>query len=66
MTKTLIDVDEGLLEQARRILGTATKKATVNQALREIVRRHAAEAFLNRARTGLFGGPGHHNPPDTP
>jgi Arc/MetJ family transcription regulator len=66
MTKTLIDIDKDLLEHARHILGTTTKKSTVNRALREIVRRHAAEAFLNRAQAGLFGGPGHHNTPDTP
>jgi Arc/MetJ family transcription regulator len=66
MTKTLIDVDDDLLEPARHILGAATKKATVNTALREIVRRHAAEAFLGWARDGVFGGPAHDNPPDTP
>jgi Arc/MetJ family transcription regulator len=55
MTKTLIDVDDKLLDRARRILGSATKKDTVNGALREIVRREAAEIFLSRARDGVFG-----------
>jgi Arc/MetJ family transcription regulator len=54
MSKTLIDVDEGLLTQAQQILGTTTKKATVNSALREIVRRDAAARFLDRARAGIF------------
>jgi Arc/MetJ family transcription regulator len=57
MTKTLIDVDDDLLDQARKILGVVTKRDTVNGALRDVVRRHAAEAFLDQARSGLFGIP---------
>ncbi len=34
MAKTLLDVDEDLLAEATTALGTATKKDTVNQALR--------------------------------
>ena len=37
MTKTLIDVDDDLLEAAREVLGTTTKKDTVNAALREVL-----------------------------
>jgi Arc/MetJ family transcription regulator len=54
MAKTLIDVDEDLLTRARGILGTVTKKATVNDALRELVRRHAAAEFVHLARSGIF------------
>ena len=57
MVKTLIDVDEELLRQAQRILGTNTKKDTVNRALREVVRGEAAARFLDRARSGVFGEP---------
>jgi Arc/MetJ family transcription regulator len=57
MTKTLIDIDDDMLDQARKILGVATKKDTVNGALREVVRGHAAEVFLDRVRSGLFGIP---------
>lgn len=50
MTKTLIDIDDGLLEAAREVLGTTTKKDTVNTALREVLaaqeRRRAAAALL--------------------
>lgn len=45
MTKTLVDIDDELLEAARAALGTSTKKDTVNAALREVValqRRAAA------------------------
>ena len=56
MTKTVIDVDDELLDQARRILDTDTKKATVNGALREIVRRWSVVEFGALARTGVFNG----------
>jgi hypothetical protein len=39
--RTLIDVDEALLEAARAELGTATKKDTVNEALRYVAERKA-------------------------
>jgi Arc/MetJ family transcription regulator len=54
MAKTLIDVDDELLTRAQQILGTDTKKATVNTALREIVRRWAAVEFGTLARSGIF------------
>lgn len=38
MTKRLIDVEDDALDAARRVLGTATIKDTVNTALRESVR----------------------------
>jgi Arc/MetJ family transcription regulator len=37
--RTNIDIDEGLLADAQAIAGTSTKKATVEHALREFVRR---------------------------
>jgi Arc/MetJ family transcription regulator len=37
MTKRLIDVDDDKLEQARLLLGTSTAKATVNEALAEVL-----------------------------
>jgi len=55
MTKTLIDVDDVLLRQAQQILGTPTKKETVNSALREVVRRAAAADLMVMARDGIFG-----------
>jgi len=56
MAKTLIDIDDELLERAQHVLGTATKKATVNGALREVVRRWAAAEFGELARSGVFAG----------
>jgi Arc/MetJ family transcription regulator len=57
VSKTLLDLDEELLTRAQRILGTATKKATVNTALREVVRRHAAAEFVALATGGVFTDP---------
>jgi Arc/MetJ family transcription regulator len=37
MTKRLVDIDDEILEEARRILGTTTLKDTVNKSLRSIV-----------------------------
>jgi len=55
VTKTLIDLDDELVRDAQRILGAATKKDTVNRALREVVRRDAAARFLVQASSGVFG-----------
>jgi Arc/MetJ family transcription regulator len=41
MSVTAIDVDDESLERARRILGTRTKKDTINTALREVIRTRA-------------------------
>lgn len=35
--KTLVEIDEELLEEARAILGVKTIKDTVNRSLREVV-----------------------------
>jgi Arc/MetJ family transcription regulator len=53
VAKTLIDIDDDLLEQATIALGTATKKETVNEALRQAVestraRRRQAREDLER------------------
>ena len=48
MSKTLIDVDEELLERARSILGPgATKKDAVNTALSKLVRLHDQRATVD-------------------
>ena len=52
MTRTLIDTDDGLLEQARVVLGTSTKKDTINAALAQVVALAARRQFLDDARRG--------------
>ncbi len=54
MSKTLIDIDDDLLTRSQRILGTATKKDTVNGALREVVRRNAAEELIAMGHAGVY------------
>ena len=38
MTKTSVEIDENLVEQARRVLGTSSIKETIDSALREVLR----------------------------
>lgn len=44
--RTNIDIDQDLLAEAQRIAGTSTKRATVEYALRELVRRKQRQAVL--------------------
>ena len=46
MARTVIDIDDALLEQAAALLGTTTKVATVNTALAEVVNRARRAAFI--------------------
>jgi len=41
LMRTIIDVDDALLDAAQSELGTATKKDTVNEALRYVAERKA-------------------------
>ena len=41
MSKTSVDIDNLLLEQARGLLGTSSIKETIHCALREVVRAEA-------------------------
>jgi Arc/MetJ family transcription regulator len=52
MARTLIDIDDELLAQAAEILGTPTKKDTVNGALAEVVAMRAREEELQFWRDG--------------
>jgi Arc/MetJ family transcription regulator len=60
MAKTLVDIDDDLLEAAREVLGTSTKKDTVNAALREVL----AAQERRRAATALFEWTSRHEPLD--
>ena len=58
MAKTLIDIDDALLDAAREALGTSTKKDTVNTALREVVAARArSEAALKLIEWGQRNEP---------
>ncbi len=54
--RTNIDIDDDLLAQAMAATGLATKKATVEEALRRVVRRHQqVQAIQDMAGTGWMG-----------
>ena len=53
VTKTLIDIDDGALDLARRALGTTTKKDTVNQALAAVAALSARRRDLDRFTADL-------------
>jgi Arc/MetJ family transcription regulator len=66
MSKTVIDIDDEALADAAAMLGTKTKKDTVNGALREMGarmrRRRALEGLTRLAEDGAFDAllrPGH-------
>ena len=52
MSRTLIDANDELLERAQALLGTRTKKDTVNAALAQVVALNARRQFLADARRG--------------
>lgn len=58
MAKTVIDINEEALALAAEVLGTKTKKDTVNAALEEIGarlrRRRALEALIALDEDGAF------------
>ncbi len=56
VTRTLIDTNDELLERARAVLGTGTKKDTVNAALAQVVALNARRRFLDDARRGDLAG----------
>jgi Arc/MetJ family transcription regulator len=56
MTKTLIDLDDEALTEAARLLGTSSKKDTVNAALREIIDRRRRAAAVARMREMVANG----------
>lgn len=50
--KTLIDLDEDLLAQAKEILQTSTKKDTVNAALAEVIALAGRRVLIARLVEG--------------
>lgn len=55
MTRTLLDIPDELMEEARKTLGPrATKAETVRVALREMVRRRKLEEMMARLDAGAL------------
>lgn len=45
--RTNIDIDDDVMKEAQRLLGTTTKRETVELALREVVARHRRIGVLS-------------------
>ena len=54
--RTNIVIDEELMDEARRVAGTSTKRETVELALRELVRRRERRATLDLRGTVRWDG----------
>lgn len=50
MSRTVIDLDDEALEAAAKELGTATKRDTINTALREVTARYRRLRALEESR----------------
>ncbi|MFF5448503.1 type II toxin-antitoxin system VapB family antitoxin [Streptomyces sp. NPDC012888] len=48
MGVTNVDLDDEVLAEAARLLGTTTKKDTINKALEEVIKRHRRRAAYKR------------------
>ncbi|MBV1849652.1 hypothetical protein [Catellatospora tritici] len=46
MAMTSVDVDQEILSKVGKVLGTTTKKDTINEALNEVLRVHAANRLM--------------------
>lgn len=56
MKRTNLVLDEKLLEEATRLSGDKTYSATVQRALKELVRRAKAKQILELRGSGLWDG----------
>jgi Arc/MetJ family transcription regulator len=54
VSRTLIDLDEELLEAARQVLGTGSKKDTIHEALQQVVALHARRRVVSRLVSGAL------------
>ncbi|MFE4971866.1 type II toxin-antitoxin system VapB family antitoxin [Kitasatospora sp. NPDC056651] len=58
MSMTNVDIDDTILAEAMRLMGTTTKKDTINNALADYVNRlkrlEAMEKLSRRAAAGQF------------
>ena len=56
MSRTVIDLDDDLVADVARELGTRTKKDTVNAALREVLQHRRRAVALTRLREAAEDG----------
>lgn len=56
MARTVIDLDDDLVAEVAKALGTGTKKETVNTALREVLENRRRALALTRLRAAAADG----------
>lgn len=56
MSRTVIDLDDQLVADVAKALGTSTKKETVNTALREVLENRRRALALTRLRAAAGEG----------
>ncbi|MEV6325075.1 MULTISPECIES: type II toxin-antitoxin system VapB family antitoxin [Nocardia] len=56
MTRTVIDLDDQLVADVSKALGTGTKKETVNAALREVLETRRRALALTRLQDAVADG----------
>jgi Arc/MetJ family transcription regulator len=56
VSRTVIDLDDELVAEVGRELGTTTKKDTVNRALREVLENRRRALALTRLREATADG----------
>lgn len=56
MTRTVIDLDDDLVAEVSKALGTKTKKETVNTALKEVLENRRRALALARLRASAADG----------
>lgn len=54
MATTQIELDQDLLDRAAAVLGTSTKKATVNAALRRVVEEDLRRRHIDELASGAL------------
>lgn len=53
MSKTLVDLDDAMLERARELSGIPTKRGVITAALEEMVRRLELDRYTDYVTSGV-------------
>ncbi|MFI2435752.1 type II toxin-antitoxin system VapB family antitoxin [Streptomyces sp. NPDC018693] len=54
MSKTLVEIDDAILEEVRELLGTTTKVATIREALLDVAKRGRRRRGIDAIKAGRF------------
>lgn len=54
MSKTLVEIDDVILEEVRELLGTTTKAATIREALLDVAKRGRRRRGIDAVKAGRF------------